>query len=223
MNLDFYNHDFFFICYPLGSGGQHFGNLVSLDRSFCPVGYDSHNDYIVAVNSEYDNISRKDAHVALSKSIEIFKTEKFLKNLSLIGNNYNKSIWPMHLSYLNCFDDDGMLFKSMRKKRMIVFTFRTELSRNFLKVRLSKLIGKTIDNDMFAWGIFDTQIFYSREYIMKTFDFKDQDIYEIEISQLFNENISHLLADLNKSFDLNIPLMESEALHRKWLKNIVKL
>jgi hypothetical protein len=223
MNLDFYNHNFFFICYLPGSGGQHFGNLISLDRSFCPVGYDNHNDYTVAVNNEYDVISRKNSHQLLYNFHKIYKTEKFLKNLSLIGNNYNKSIWPTHLGHLNCFDDDGSLFRSLQKKRMILFTFHTESSRNFLKLRLSKLFGKTVDADIFEWGMSDSHHFYSREYIMKTLNFKDQDIYEIEISQIFNENIRHLLVDLNKSFDLNIPLMESETLHRKWLKNIVKL
>jgi hypothetical protein len=224
MNLDFYNHDFFFICYPPGSGGQHFGNLISLDRNFCPVGYDDHNDYIFATNSEYDNISRKNTHLGLYNFNEIYKTKNFIKSLSLIDSDYSKSVWPIHLSFLSCFDDNDELFRSMRKKRIILFTFRTELSRNFLKLRISKMFGKNVDDDIFNFmGISELQIFYSREYIMKTFNFKDQDIYEIEISQIFDKNISHLLTDLNKSFDLSIPLMESEALHRKWLKNIIKL
>jgi hypothetical protein len=213
---DFINHNFYFISYPHLAGGTHLRNLMSLDADFNPLGAKSHDEYYQYLLDWYSDIENATAHISIDNKHHTFSTNKdlFMNYLDSINfNGYKKSV---HIGHAIDFLSEDILDVFLQKF-MIVLTINDKKSYEMLKRREMLRLGYYTSTNVDTAPIvrLEKQV-YSRWHYVKYFNYKDKNIFELEVQRLFDPNILPVIDNINQTFGLNIPLDRAQEIHTLW-------
>lgn len=202
---------FYFIRHPLGGGGHHLANLLSLDATISPClpAIESKQEWITLLFNHYKNIDVH-THFVDSENSLIVSDAGWKSYIDSLADDVSS----VHTGHAANFDWAKDVLDQLANKRYILLTFNSEQSRNIVKQR-----EKTI---------FDTETLKNSYYIEELCHiynrwFKDDVLCDddincaIEIQDLFVENIHPVINRINQHFGLNIPLDQAQVLHSLWL------
>lgn len=216
---DFLNHNFYFVFYSELGGGHHLGNLISLDRSFFPLGADHHDALYQGLLNWYNDPTSIYAHafpVHIGHGHTTFNQEIFNKYIDTIDyEKYKNSTHPSHAHNLFKFDT-----QQLKNKSMIILTLHDPVSRDIInhrsKIRYSKPLLISDSGEFEHSGYIFEKYIYSRETAIKHLGFDDYRIFEIEIRDFYKSDITPIINNINKFYNLNIPLDQAQELHNLW-------
>lgn len=210
------NHTYYFVRYPVGGAGAHLSNLITLDPTFSPKILDKNkDDYINFLFKEYSLpwTDHKNAH--LSAGHLIISNPQWHNFLEKI--NYTMYSNSVHLTHAAGIYWQNIKLQTLQNKKFILIKFSTKRSLEIVKQR-EKLLFNT---DTF------TNIYYTEEirhfynqWIEVPGEIADDLNLEIEVEELFCTNITNIINKINNKFDLNIPLKESQSLHKLWFDKV---
>lgn len=206
------SHTYYFIRYPLGAGGSHLSNILSLDPTFCPKipGKSKQDNYKNLVNAYTNQLinSHLDNHLIINDSA----WDSILENLDI---DYPNSV---HLAHAASIDWRAQYLEQIENKKFILLKFTTERSTDFVRARESNLFGTdTLANPYYREEI---RNLYSK-WILVPGKIDDDINFEIEIEDLLQNSIHDCVESLNKKFKLSIPTVESQNLHTLWINNLI--
>ena len=202
--------NFYFVRQPLGGGGHHLANLMSLDATISPRSPEikSKQEWIALLINHYNNT---DIHTHFNNNQDslIVSDPDWKSEVERLDQNLSS----VHVGHAANFDWAEHVLDQLPSKRYILLTFNTLESRNIVKQREK--------------AIFDTETLKNEYYVeelchMYNRWFKDAIICDddincpIEIQDLFVEDAVPVIAKINKHFGLNIPLDQAQELHRLW-------
>ena len=200
-------HTFYFVRYPLGAGGTHLSNLISLSPTIQPRLSDDR--YFEALCKEYTK-NKTTVHLL---NHYIISDPKWKTDLNKIDYNYAGSVWPGHAASFVWAKDT---LDTLPNKKYVLLTFNTSASRNIIKQREQKLFStNTLDNRYYTEEL---RCFYNA-----WFNSNDDDNLVIETEDLFLKDISEVLNKLNQKYNLCIPFAEAQELHTLWLSRITSI
>lgn len=205
MNSD--NSTFYFVRFPLGGGGNHLANLISLDASFGSriPGLDKEL-YQTELIKTY-NKSNLTGHLSTQLHIHDHQWIDIVDQLDSKSN----SVYTGHAC---SFIWGRSTLNSLKNKRYILLTFKSDKSMEILKKReLAIFNTSSLENSYYAEEI---RYLYNG-WIQEDNQIADDINLEIEISELFQDNINDLLSKINKKFNLNIPHNTAKELHDEWI------
>ena len=202
--------NFYFVRQPLGGGGHHLANLMSLDATISPRSPEikSKQEWIALLINHYNNadihthFNNNQDSLSVSDPDWRFEIERLDQNLNSV-----------HVGHAANFDWAEHALDQLPNKRYILLTFNTLESRNIVKQREK--------------AIFDTETLKNEYYVeelchMYNRWFKDATVCDddincpIEIQDLFVEDIGSVIDKINQHFDLSIPLDQAQDLHKLW-------
>lgn len=206
------NHIFYFVRYPFASGGAHISNLISLDNNFAvknpTYSKENFSNYLLEFYKKemVKNVSLQDRHIS---GHYIIGAELWVEQLKNLDYNYKNSV---HQGHALCFFAREKLIKALNR-RYINITFHTEKSFELLKKREYELVQtKTFEHDVYASEL---RYFYNN-LIHEIKDFSLLNVFNLEVEEIFVPDITNVIKQINKKFDLNIPIEQAQELHSLW-------
>jgi hypothetical protein len=203
-------HHYYFIRYPLGAGGAHLANIMSLDPGFAPK-LGAHRDgYHTAMKQHYSQRSDNTAHPPGHYLISDPRAPDALATVT----SYQRSV---HLGHAASFVWAESLLMTLPHKRYVLLQFNNESSREYLRNREKKIFGTdTLANDYYAAEL---ACVYNQWF--SAADACDDDInLAIECDQLLDHDISSVVGVINDKFHINIPCDQAQELHSVWMASI---
>ena len=203
------DHTYYFIRYPVGAGGVHLSNLISLDASFAPKIHTMDRDNYINYLLDFYNSHNTMAHIDSHHIINDIKWIDYIKNLDY---SFLSSISLGHAASFDWAEDT---LKTLKIKKYISLTMNKEESVDIVRTREKKLFNTdTLLNKYYRTEI---QHFYNRWFVSLDPSIVDDDInLSFEVKDFYN-NIELIIGTINKKFNLNIPIELACSLHQKWL------
>jgi hypothetical protein len=212
--MSFDEHTFYFVRYPLGGGGAHLVNLISLSTLISkPVDNVSANTYFAYLKDTIYNNNKKNAHGYWQFIIS--DQEKWKTALKKIDYTLHGSVYAGHAASFFWAND---ILKCLKNKKYISLTFNTESSEKLLLDREYRLFcSQTLKNSYYKNEI---KYFYNQEFISENHWCNDDINLNIEISALFSDNVIPVISSINQKYNIKIPEDQAQELHSLWIKNI---
>lgn len=209
--------------YPELGGGHHLRNLLSLDRSFFPLGAINHDVLYQNFLAWYNEPTAIHAHampiVGSGISHALVDSTVFEQYLDSIDfAQYKNSTHPCHA--MNIYGNDT---QHLKNRSIVIITINDPKSHDIIDERAKLRYGKiltaraSITNPEHSGYSFDKFV-YSREATVKYLGIKDHQIFEIEVRDFFRQDITPIIDNINKFFNLQIPLDQAQELHNLWQK-----
>jgi hypothetical protein len=199
---------FYFVRAPLGGGGRHLANLMSLDNSVSPSlpQIKSKQEWFEFLIAQYNNTIEIGAH--FSHSI-IISDARWKADLASLDN----SMSSVHHGHASSFDWAKDTLDQLPNKRYVLLTFNTPASRNIVMKREKQFFGtETLKN---AFYVEEICHFYNIQFKDDTVCNDDLN-FAIEIENIFVEDITSVISKLNEHFCMNIPMSDAQYLHKIW-------
>ena len=204
------SHTFYFVRYPLGAGGTHLSNIISLDETIAPRGTIKKDSYFEFLISSYQS-KLSTAHLP---GHCIISDHMWAKNLS---TSYQHSA-SVHLGHAASFFWAKPLLDRFQNKKYILLTFTDIKSRQCILQREKSLFTTTTLNNKYY--VEEMSYFYSTR--IQESGKIDADInLAIETYLLFKPNITELVLLINQQYHLNIPVNQAQQLHDIWLPKVL--
>lgn len=179
------------------AGGNHLTNIVSLSPHItnrAPGDYDT-------ILETYYNSSVKDAHTGAFNNVSVQNTEKIY---NFIKNADNSVVVCGHIDEVYYVYNYSKI-QELGKVGFIVF-------ENFdLKEQIVKRMGGK--DSLTTWA-------YRADVIVKVFGVTETDTYVVNPNNLFVDDPTPLLLQMNIDLKLDIDIAKAVALHKKWFKKI---
>ena len=205
-------HWYYFVRYPLGAGGNHLADLLSLDARFEPrIGQDRVG-YLDALKAKYCGDRQHLRHKWGTALISDLPAQQKLAAASC----YEKSV---HIGHAASFVWAQELLRPLVHKRFISLQFNTPADREFVRYRERKIFQTdTLANDYYA-----AELAHYYNTWFSGHDACDDDVnLEIPCHRLGCVDITGLIDDINTKFQLHIPVESAQELHYLWLRLIEK-
>jgi len=209
------DHTFYFLRYPIGAGGAHLSNLISLDPSFAPKEPRMLKDeYIGYLINLYHSLEHT-GHTAHTDANHTINDQQWPKYIEKLDYSFANSI---HQGHSASFDWVAPILQTLKNKKYISLTINDQTSVDIVRAREKKIFN----TDALAAEYYraELQHYYGRWFISDNPEIVNDDInLLIEVSDLYY-NFSMVLETINKKFNLNIPVNLANTFHNKWLDNI---
>lgn len=205
------NHTYYFIKYPLGSGGTHLANLISLSP-------DVNNKFLIDPGENYFDCLK----LYYTKNIKTvhYDTHHIISDLESWTNyldNLDYSIPnSVHLGHAASFDWTEDLLNQLVNKKYINIVFTTEKSIKFLRHRESIIFqSDTLRNSYYQKEI---QHFYNKQFISKNPKHCNDDInLNVEFEDMCKLDISKVVYAIGNKYNIQIPMDQAMYLHKLWM------
>ena len=211
MHID-QNHTFYFIKYPLGGGGVHLANLISLSdicNNFFQT--ESKNNYFAYLEGVYTDSYKK--HVHSDQQHIISDVDKWKQRLLTLDYTIPNSV---HLGHAASFDWANNVLKLLENKRYINIVFTTQNSVNLLRSRERSIFGTDTLANMFYQK--ELEHFYNKQFeSTNNKDYHDEINFTIEFEDLCKAEIQNVIKGINEKYNLQVPLEKASYLHNLWL------
>lgn len=219
----FHNHTFFFIKYPIASGGSHLQNLISLDNNFLPSNLDNnHESFNFYLKNFYENLQPygqvplSDKHVSNHYLINQKKFDSVVEEIKNHKINFTHSV---HKGHHCSFIERKNFIDNLQNKKFILVYFEDEKDYEIAIKRELKMFRTTTLKQL----VYREEIRYNYDCIFCNHEKVNDDIIKIKISDLFSKNIDTILDNINQKFGCNIPIATAKYYHYIWLeKNGIK-
>ena len=219
---DFLNHNFYFVFYPELGGGHHLRNLISLDRSFFPLGAINHDILYQNLLSWYNDPTAIKAHalpvVGSNNAHTLINPTEFEQYLDSIDfAQYKNSTHPCHATEIYRND-----IQNLKNRSMLILTVKDSISYDIINERAEKRYGQHLltktsgDLNVEHPGYTFEKFVYSREAAMKHLGIADHRVFEIEVRDFYKQDITPIINNINKFYNLNISLDQAQELHKLW-------
>ena len=199
---------FYFVRAPLGGGGRHLANLMSLDNSVSPSlpQIKSKQEWFEFLVAQYNNTIEIGAH--FNHSI-IISDARWKADLASLDN----AMSSVHHGHASSFDWAKDTLDQLPNKRYVLLTFNTPASRSIVIKREKQFFGtETLKNTFYVEEICH---FYNKQF--KDGATCDDDLnFSIEIENIFVEDITSVIGKINEHFCMNIPISDAQYLHKIW-------
>jgi len=206
-------HIFYFVRYPLGGGGTHLSNLISLSENINKkIENVSATDYFLYLKDIYTNNEKHlhDDQQFIISDIDQWKSKLLKTNYKLSGSVYT--------GHAASFTWAKSIIDHLRIKKYISITFDSEESEKILSDREYKLFDThTLRNSYYKE---EMRFFYNQEFISDSILCNDDINLKFEITDIFSKNISPVIKKINQKYNIGIPEDQAQALHNLWIKKI---
>lgn len=209
---DFESHWYYFVRYPLGAGGNHLANLLSLDEDFEPRIGQQRLDYFDVLKTTY----RQDQnHLRRPRGTALISDVPAQTKLTS-PSGYPKSV---HIGHSASFVWAKELLQPLMHKRFISLQFNTSVDRDFVRKRERKIFQTdTLANDYYA-----AELAHYYNTWFSGHDACDDDVnLAIPCHRLGCVDITDLIDEINIKFQLHISVKSAQELHYLWLDLIEK-
>lgn len=205
------DHTFYFVRFPIGGGGVHLANIVSLDPNCAPRFSASKADYVEYLSGHYQK-STKNSH--LPRDHAMVNDAEWQQYFDSIDPSYSASV---HTGHAASFDWAQQRLDQLINKRYLLLTFNTARSREILITRERELFGtETLVNRYYREELCSMY----NSYFSSPNGIDDDVNLPIEIEQLFQPNIHKIVDAINLKYNLSIPGDLAQHLHTMWYQNI---
>jgi len=214
------NHTYFFIKYPMCSGGAHLANLISLDNNFVPKDQSSgKNDFIENLEKFYtklqpydwkNDVSLLDKHIDNHFLIGDDRWETLLTDINNKFSNYKKSV---HIGHNIEFFSRKDIISRIINKKYILINLETKQDIEMLMKREKKMFRTfSLVNE---YHKIEASYYYDN-LLHENNEIEECDVLRIPIHTLFSHNILPVLDKINQQFDCNIPIDLASKIHETW-------
>jgi hypothetical protein len=187
------------ILYAPGSGGNHYKNMLCLDKKFVNHSdlradiYDKENSPIGEVNC----VAGRNLYPDLIDRI--------------VGSSCDEFVIQAHFGELAQYSQQ---IKSIKEKKFLVITIKDDIDRRLLQSRQQRL-GQNIHP---YWLEEELPFLYCAEMCKSYYGAREESIFEISLYDAWNPDLSksQIINQINRALFLNIPLESAQSLHTKW-------
>ena len=200
------DHNYYFIRFPIGGGGTHLANLLSLAKNvnskFLNLDKSKQFDYL---HNIYSTNPHGHAHTVADITIQ---SDSWIDHLTNLDYSITNSIHTGHgASFIWCADK----LKLINNKKIISLSFETNQSVDIIRKRERKITNTdTLANN-----------YYLQELrTLYTLPIDNCPNLQIEVERLFVPYIIPLLESIATEFNFDIPLDLAQTLHTIWFQKI---
>lgn len=203
------NHTFYFIKFPLGAGGTHLSNMISLS----PIVNDrfKSDNYIRDLELIYTNQKR---HVHSSHQHIISDLDKWQHCLDNLDYTIPNSI---HIGHAASFGWAESILQTLINKKYINIVVTTDRSIQLLRQREFNIF-KT---DTFANRYYQKELiyFYNKQFdSTNSIHWPDEINFSIELEDLYTEDITDVILSINEKYALDVPEDQVKYFQKLWIK-----
>ena len=209
VSMNKHEHNYYFIRYPLASGGSHLSNLISLDATFAPRVLDMSKEEYISYLTDVYNSSGPLAHLTKNHIISDNYWGEYIEKLDY---SYSNSV---HLGHAASFRWASHNLSTLKNKIFISITVNDKESIELLRNRERKIFKTdTFQNEYYQAEL---KCFYTEWFKSDNPEVVDDDINLIVELAEFYYDVGNILDRINTKFNLSIPRHTAIDLHSIWL------
>jgi len=195
-----------FVIYPPGLGGNHFANMLSLDKNFVKR-FD---------NDDYNNpVKHNKVFAHHFSSVPQFDVDIIRKNIEVLSNQNN--VFSGHWLAYDTFKKSG-LADAFPNKKFFCIQFPDQGTKAFLRLKKMGLVS-----DTYTYLQTELALVYKCDYLERLCQEPNSKFYYVWPHLLFDKDFCVIINDLtNQGFEIDLDMDLAQAMHDKWLINLEK-